>query len=180
YAATAQDAFHPVVALVARVLEHLVVVVFLPRQQERPRSRPHRRIVDRRFVVDGLRADAREALDEMQASLRDASELLLVREVRRIDDQGVALPVTARVAVPLPDLLVEMRTAVQRDDAAIELLVLKDDVVGRLKNLCAAVVVLRKSRHHTRDAARVGVEFIGPRDRALIAEPVPGLRSDSV
>src|SRR4051812_15465938 len=45
-AAAAQDAFHAVVALVTCVLEHLVAVVFLPRQQHRPAPGPHRRIVD--------------------------------------------------------------------------------------------------------------------------------------
>src|SRR5688572_7305084 len=54
------------VSFMARVLEDLVVVVALPRQHERPRSRPGGGVFDRRVIVDACRTHGHEPLDEVE------------------------------------------------------------------------------------------------------------------
>jgi len=77
-----------------------------------------RGIVYREFVENGVRVDAREALDQAQsivgspkrASLHAGANVTrLIREVGGLDNQRVALPVTQRISHPLPDAWREMR-----------------------------------------------------------------------
>ena len=84
-------------------------------------SHEHRRILDRIAILQGLGADAAEALGEAQrlavarivvnvsrsavrASVRGHGVLHGVLEVGGLDDQGVAVPSADRVAVPLADV----------------------------------------------------------------------------
>src|SRR4030095_11414038 len=69
-----------------------------------PWLHPRGRIIDRHLVVDRVGARPRETLREMQA-IRRAHEVALRREVRRVDDERVAFPMAARVAVQLRDAL---------------------------------------------------------------------------
>ena len=89
-----------------------------PRDFGRPGPGPGGGILDRERVVDRVRVDAREPLVDVQRRRGD-SEPRLVVEVGRVDDQRVAFPVAARVAVPLADALPTWRTrAVDRESAA--------------------------------------------------------------
>src|SRR4029453_17065228 len=68
-AGAAEHAGQRVVALVAGVLVDLILRL-RQRDHRGPRLGPHRRIVDRELVVDLGRADAREALDQVQVLAR--------------------------------------------------------------------------------------------------------------
>src|SRR5438105_9894051 len=62
-ALAAQDSEHSVVPLVARVLVNLVRHL-RHREHSRPRSRERRRILDRKPIIDLVRAHPREMLDD--------------------------------------------------------------------------------------------------------------------
>src|SRR5262249_5536504 len=70
-------------------------------------------VVYRESIPDGVRACAREPLDHVQVAVRPAI-VSLVREIGRIDHQRVALPTTARVAHPLPDVGWDVWTPIER------------------------------------------------------------------
>src|SRR6266567_5530493 len=97
-----ENTHHALIRLVTRVLIDLFVSQ-LQRNHGCPGPRPRRRIVDRDFVVDSVRADARETFDDVQVLVR-SPEVTLGRVIGRVDDQRVALPVTNRVTEPLPDV----------------------------------------------------------------------------
>jgi hypothetical protein len=59
-----------------------------------------------------------EAFDDMHISV-GAVKAGFVHEVRRIHDQGVAVPMTNGVAVPQAHIRREMRAAIQRNDAGV-------------------------------------------------------------
>src|SRR6185436_17000950 len=97
-ASAPEDARHAVVAFMAGILE------------QRPLGGDHRNfrapwpgpcggIVNRKLVEDPVGADAREAFDDMQRCTRSL-ERGPVGEIRRVDDERVALPAAARVAGP--------------------------------------------------------------------------------
>ena len=118
-----------------------------------PRPRPRRRIVDREAIVERVGVDAREALDEVQILARSA-EVRPVGEVRRVDDQRVALPAAARVAHPRAEARGEMRTAVERNDARVV------DHLGEEQSRSSGVCTIWRlllygtGQHHFRQAAR--------------------------
>src|SRR5262249_27015664 len=79
-----------------------------------PWPRPHSRIFYRDLVGEGLWPGARPALDEMQILAR--SEYIGLRtEIGHVDHEGVAFPMTARVAEPLTDVGRQVRTAAHHD-----------------------------------------------------------------
>src|SRR5580693_8885298 len=63
---SAEDEPDGLVALVARVLEHLVTLVAGPRHGKLPGLRVRARVVDGHVVADRVGIDAREALDQVQ------------------------------------------------------------------------------------------------------------------
>src|SRR5260221_10036937 len=88
----------------------------------------------------------------MQAFL-GSSERGLVCEVGRIDDQGVAVPMTARASHPLANLCSQRRTPVEwNDPGVVHHFGEGGYVLLGLKNLI--VVVVRGWQHDIRYAAR--------------------------
>src|SRR5207253_4219494 len=145
------------VPFVARVLVDQFVLQ-LQRNHHGPRRGPRRRVVHRELVFEDLRPDAREALGEPQVLVRPR-EIALRREVRRVDDERVAFPVSARVAVPAADAGVEVRAAVERNDARVVRHLAEDgDVAGRLDDLEVTVVTGLQSRNAEVHAALTGRE----------------------
>src|SRR2546426_5629585 len=139
FAAAIQDTRHSVISLVTGVLENPALAL-PPGNCGRPGFRPGCWILECDFVIDRVGIETREALDHMQAAGR-TSEVRLVGEIRRIDDQCVAVPMAARVAEVLADALVQMRTPVQRDDSSfMNHFVENDHAIGTLHNLDIAVV----------------------------------------
>src|SRR5207244_4621329 len=130
---------HSLGRLVTRVLIDLAVSQ-LRRSHGCPGFRPRRRIVDRDFVVDSVRADACKTFDGGQVLVR-SPKVTLGRVIGCVDDQSVALPVTDRVTEPLPDVLPDMRAPIQRDDASVmDGLHENGDIVATLEDLEVAVV----------------------------------------
>src|SRR5262249_43630920 len=94
-----------------------------------PRPRPHRRILDGHGIFERGRARARPPLDQVQVLAR-ALEIGLRAEIGHVDDERIALPVAARVAVPLADRGGQVRAAVHHD-VALPALALADVVEHR-------------------------------------------------
>src|SRR5215203_1320837 len=59
-----QHVAHRIVAFMARVLEHPVGGLALPRKRQRPGSRPRSRVVDRRRVLERVLIEHREPLGD--------------------------------------------------------------------------------------------------------------------
>ena len=103
------------------------------------------------------------------AKRRATSVRSLSGEVRRLDNQRIALPPATRIAEPLPDLWLGMRTSVQRDYAGIVDHLDKDDNVARaLQDL---IVVVVEAGHHrswqpSENATIVRAPVFGPVSRA--------------
>src|SRR5262252_1702521 len=97
-ARAAQDVAQPIVAFVTGELVDRSVGPN-HRVGHGPGPRPRRRIVYREAVLEGVGIEAREAFDEMEVRA-GAAEARLVGEVGRVDDERVALPVSARIADP--------------------------------------------------------------------------------
>src|SRR3989454_4718824 len=143
-ASSSQDALEAVIALVTRVLIERTHRV--PDPGRGPRSRPRRLIGNRELVVELVRSDAAPTFDQMQV-FAGSLEVRLVAEIRGLDNQRAALPMTTRVPQPLADLLVEMRTPVQQDDASLVHLFLQNGHVSRsLHDLIIVVVASRDPR----------------------------------
>src|SRR5437867_1227059 len=83
-----------------------------------PRLCKCRRIVNRELVKKRVRIQALEAFREPHV-LAGSSEGRLVCEIRRLDDQGIAFPMAARVSFPLADILWKMRTPIEGNDAGV-------------------------------------------------------------
>src|SRR5262249_27729816 len=82
---------------------HVWLQTAIERHRDFPGAREDLRILYRRFVVDGVRSNRREAFNEMQRITMEVSgsvEPSPVIEPCNIDDQRVALPVTDRVTHP--------------------------------------------------------------------------------
>ena len=112
-ASAPEDVRHAVVPFVAGIL----VQRTLGRDHRNfraPWPGPRVGIVNRKLVEDPVGAHAREAFDDMQGGTRSL-ERGPVGEIRRVDDERVALPAAARVAGPLPDVFRDVRPPVGRD-----------------------------------------------------------------
>src|SRR6516165_12015201 len=89
---------------------------------DRPRPGPHRRVFHRDLVRERSRPGARPALDQVQVLAR-ALIIGFRTEVRHVDDEGIALPMAARIAVPLANAGRQVRAAIH-DDVALPALAL--------------------------------------------------------
>ncbi len=92
-----------------------------------------------------------------------------IREVRRLDDEGVAFPAAARVAHVLANAGTDVRAAVERDDAGVvNHLVADDHFVWRLHDPETVAVEHREDpAHSARDAAIVEAEVLETVERAV-------------
>src|ERR1700726_539280 len=97
-----------IIALMAGVLEQPVREVLLERIRDAPGPGPCFRVVDRHFIQQRLRIGAREALDNPKrvarrnvAAVTPGAELAI--EVRRFDDQRIAVPAAAGVSHVSPN-----------------------------------------------------------------------------
>src|SRR5438552_12522885 len=107
FPAAAQNTDHAVISLVARILIKLTATL-PPGDRDCPGPGPGCRIIECNFVIECVRFETRDALDHVQVA-GGASEICFVAEIRRIDHERVAFPVSARVTHPLPDTRVEVR-----------------------------------------------------------------------
>src|SRR2546422_5107297 len=105
---------HSVVALMAGVFEY-PALGFRHGNLYGPRLCKCRRILDCELVEKRIRIHAPETFDETHVLAR-SPESRLVREIRGLDNQGLAFPMAARVSLPQPDILWKMRTAIEGDD----------------------------------------------------------------
>ena len=144
-ASAREGVVQPVIPFVARVLEYRARIL-PPRHLGRPGPRPRRRILDRELITDRLLVDAREALGQPHVLAR-ALKCELVGEIRRFDNQRLALPVTAVAPRPLPDVSGQMRPAIERNDAdVVEHLGKNHHVARHLHDLVRVVVGPAKHR----------------------------------
>src|ERR1700683_1886864 len=81
---------------------------------DRPWPRPHGRVFDRDNVFERSWPGACPALDHMQILARPLI-IGLRAEVCHVDDERIALPMAARVAIPLADVGRQMRASVHDD-----------------------------------------------------------------
>ena len=137
--------------------------------------RVHRGIGDRVLVVDQVVAHTPEALDGVCVRRSPIPKRRLVVEVRGLDDERVAFPVPARVAVPMANGLGQVRTAVERNHPHVmDVLVEDGDDAGRLEDLIRVVVPGRERRHAVVHDAAIGGRAIQAgigRVRPLIGLP---------
>src|SRR5271170_5432581 len=119
HAPSVQQPWQTIIAFeAARLGINPVLLIALPAELllYGPWPRPHGRIFDRDLVGEGLRPSARPSLDEMQVLAR-SEDIGFRTEVGHVDDEGIALPMAARVAEPLADAGGQMRAAVHDDVA---------------------------------------------------------------
>src|SRR5262244_793650 len=122
-----------------------------------PRPCPHGRIFDGNLVCERVRPRQRPALDQVQVFTR-ALEVGLRAEIRHIDDEGAALPVSARVAIPLADARRQVPAPVH-DDIALPTLALTDVIEDR-----DAV----RGLHDAAEAANAAAELRQPGGQAAV------------
>src|SRR4029453_3463039 len=136
---------HPVVLFVTG---ELVDRWIDPREEavDRPRPGPRRGIADRELVSECFRTGERVALDEMHAISRSAP-VSIRTETGGLDDERIALPVSARISQPLADSLRKVRASIQRNDANV-VCRLRDhhDISRRLQDLRLGGQTARDSR----------------------------------
>src|SRR5262249_5826743 len=89
-----------------------------------PRPGPDSRVFDSDLVCERVRPRRRPTLNQVQVFTRPL-EVGLRAEIRYVDDEGAALPVSARVAIPLTDAGRQVR-APTHDDVALPPLALTD------------------------------------------------------
>src|SRR5215470_3273658 len=94
-----------------------------------PRPCPHSRVFDSDLVCKRVRSGRRPTLDQVQVFTRPL-EVGLRAEIRHVDDERVALPVSARIAIPLTDAARQVRAPIH-DDVALPPLALTDIVEDR-------------------------------------------------
>jgi len=98
-----------------RVLEHRLAVVAGERHDERERPRPDLWIVERHLPLQRVGTDWCEAFSERELLAVVpvvVTEVCAVREVRRFDDQRVALPVRACITHIQSNCRRELRSVV--------------------------------------------------------------------
>src|SRR5258708_37457662 len=95
-----------------------VVLVALPGElfPDGPWPRPYGRIFDRDIIFERARRGTPPAFNQVQV-LACALKIGLRAEVRHVDHKRIALPMAARVAVPLTDVGRQMRACVHDDGA---------------------------------------------------------------
>src|SRR5262249_20184832 len=109
-AARAEGVRDGMIPLVTGVLEQLVFRLQIQVHRYFPGSRKDLGVFDNGFVVNGVFVHSSEALDDVQVlALRDRSHTLtrgvgrqvaLCVVVGDVDDQGITLPASPRIAVP--------------------------------------------------------------------------------
>src|SRR5258707_8230800 len=147
----------------ARLGIYSVFLVVLPDEilLGRPGPRPHRRILDRYGIFKRVRPRPRPPLDHVKILARPL-KIGLRTEVRYIDDECIALPMAARVAVPLANTGRQMGAPVHEDIAlpalALTHVVEHRDAAGCLHDAPEADAICDRSkradlRHPTHQAA---------------------------
>src|SRR5262249_3403797 len=81
-----------------------------------PGPHPHGRVFDGHRIVKGGRTGSGPALDHVQILARSL-EIGLWTEIRHVDHERIALPVSARVPKPLANTGRQMRTPIHDDIA---------------------------------------------------------------
>ena len=166
---------HPVVALVARVLERLLAVVLLVRFIANVHGRVH--VCGSLSVTDHSTVSGRDGLKRsiiFRFSLLSPCDMAIRRsEVRRLDDERVAFPVAAARRPCTCGCVRRVRAAVERDDARfVNHLVADRHVARALHDLVRVAVDGRHHRagHAAGDAAIVEAEVL-----VLLNGPLPKL-----
>src|SRR5437016_4425007 len=115
----------------ARLVIGSVFLVALPGELllDGPRSRPHRRIFDRHGIFERGRAGPCPALNQMQVLAR-ALIIRLRTEVCHVDHKRIALPMAARIAIPLADARGQVGASIH-DNVALPALALAHVVEHR-------------------------------------------------
>src|SRR5262249_51555231 len=107
-------------------------------------------IFDRRLIAERVRVDGRQAFDQMHISAGDRQTPLVTKrrmfgEVRRVDDERVALPAASRITGPEAYAGTGTGSSVQLDDPCdMHHLAVDDDGAGGLHDLVVAVVARLK------------------------------------
>src|SRR5262249_27836894 len=135
-------------------------------ESNRPGLHIRLRIVDRELIANGLAIDASETLHQAQVLAVDrtvavAADAGAVGEVRRFNDQRIALPVAPRVAHIQVEALADTRALLQRHHSRLmDHLVLDHDEPWRLENRGPVAIDDRENRagYAARDAAVVVAE----------------------
>src|SRR5262249_21852738 len=122
-----------------------------------PRPCPHSRVYGSDFVCERVRSRQRPTLDQVQVFTRPL-EVGLRAEIRHVDDEGAALPVSARVAIPLTDAGRQVR-APTHDDVALPPLALADVVEDRDAT---------RGLHDAAEAANTAAELRQPGGQATV------------
>src|SRR6516225_7427493 len=153
-ASTGQYAIETVIVFMAGVF--VKQPGFGPGDGGGPWLSPSGRVADGEAVVDAVVGDARPALHQAYVFC-GSLEAHLAAEVGGFDDQRVALPMAAGIAEPLANSAIEMWPPVERYDARLVNLLLRDGHVTRgLDNLVVIVVAGGNARQGCADnAARV-------------------------
>src|SRR4051794_17611389 len=113
----------------ARVFENAVALVFVQRERHSPGPGIDVRILDGGFVLNRVLVHACQSFDDPRrlAQLNAAQPARgcvsgnpsLAIEIVRFDHERVALPMSARIAVPRPHAWTECRTAAERNHPAL-------------------------------------------------------------
>src|SRR5215510_4683965 len=116
-AGSSQDAGHTVIALVTAVLVHRMIRA-AQWDHQTPRLGPRARVIDRHLVLQRAWSGLGEAFDDVQLLAGPAHEAAGF-VVGRLDDEGVPLPMSPRVAKPLTNGRREMGTLIQGNHTSV-------------------------------------------------------------
>src|SRR5437867_6490013 len=156
-----QSARHGVVPFMARVLKDGCSTSRY-RDLDGPGLLKRGRVINRVLIQKRFGIHSFESLDDAQFLARP-SKRRFSSEVRRLDDEGVALPVPARIASPLAHAWCDVRAAIERNHARVVNHFDHDrDVAGGLADPDTVVIC---SRHHWRTGGC-------PDDAAFLQGPV--------
>src|SRR5688572_29813762 len=107
------------------------------RRSDRPGSRVHLGIGERGLVMERVVVNERQSLNDMQRLAGEISgdvEPCLPILVGHVDHEHIALPSSARVAVPQSDTVSHMGTPIHRYNPVTMIVGEEQDVVRRLMN----------------------------------------------
>src|SRR5207249_1152193 len=163
----------------------IIGIVSSPGKYERPGFGVRRRVIDCNNVLDRPRIDLRETLREPHVALGNSSpairrrvESLFVGKIRRLHNQRMPLPMSARIPIPQPDFLIDMRTIIQRNDANVmHTLVMNHDLSWTLQNLNSVVVCLSASWYRASDTTCVSGMIRPGVESSLLPDQPRGIRS---